>query len=110
MRRRYLGEAAGGVTQVENIWITLIESVLTFAGICVTVYFTNKRSNKKLEEKVDELVEHDKEQYLSILRLTIMSEEMPISERIVAGDKYVRKGGNGDVKKYYQKMLEEHTK
>ena len=98
------------MTQVENIWITLIESVLTFAGICVTVYFTNKRSNKKLEEKVDELVEHDKEQYLSILRLTIMSEEMPISERIVAGDKYVGKGGNGDVKKYYQKMLEEHTK
>ena len=98
------------MTQVENIWIALIESVLTFAGICVTVYFTNKRSNKKLEEKVDELVEHDKEQYLSILRLTIMSEGMPISERIVAGDKYVKRGGNGDVKQYYQNMLKEHTK
>ena len=59
---------------------------------------------------MDELVEHDKEQYLSILRLTIMSADMPISERIIAGDKYVKKGGNGDVKKYYQKMLEEHTK
>ena len=93
-----------------ELWIALIESLLTFAGICVTVYFTNKRSNKKLEEKVDELAEHDKEQYLSILRLTIMSEGMPISERIIAGDKYVKKGGNGDVKEYYQKMLEEHTK
>ena len=96
--------------QVENIWIALIEGVLTFAGICVTVYFTNKKASKKLEEKVDKLVEHDKEQYLSILRLTIMSEEMPISERIIAGDKYVKRGGNGEVKKYYQKMLEEHTK
>ena len=94
---------------MENVWITLIESVLTFAGICVTVYFTNKKSNKKLEEKVDELMKHDEEQYLSILRLTIMSEGMPISERIIAGDKYVKNGGNGDVKKYYQKMLEEHT-
>ena len=93
-----------------ELWIALIESLLTFAGICVTVYFTNKRSNKKLEEKVDELAEHDKEQYLSILRLTIMSEGMPISERIIAGDKYVKKGGNGDVKEYYQNMLEEHTK
>ena len=93
-----------------ELWIALIESLLTFAGICVTVYFTNKRSNKKLEEKVDELAEHDKEQYLSILRLTIMSEGMPISERIIAGDKYVKKGGNGDVKDYYQNMLEEHTK
>ena len=94
---------------MENVWIALIESVLTFAGICVTVYFTNKKSNKKLEAKVDELMKHDEEQYLSILRLTIMSEGMPISERIIAGDKYVKKGGNGDVKKYYQKMLEEHT-
>lgn len=95
---------------MENIWITLIESVLTFAGICVTVIVSNKKANKKLEEKVDKLVEHDEDQYLSILRLTVMSEEMPISERIIAGDKYVKKGGNGDVKKYYEKMLEEHTK
>ena len=95
---------------VENIWIALIESVLTFAGICVTVIVSNKKANKKLEQKVDRLVEHDEDQYLSILRLTIMSEEMPISERIIAGDKYVKKGGNGEVKKYYQKLLREHTK
>lgn len=95
---------------MERIWITLIESVLTFAGICVTVIVSNKKANAKLEKKVDKLVEHDEDQYLSILRLTIMSEDMPVSERIIAGDKYVKKGGNGEVKKYYQKMLAEHTK
>ena len=95
---------------MEAVWITLIESVLTFLGICVTVYFSNKKANAKLEAKVDKLVEHDEDQYMSILRLTIMNSEMPISERIIAGDKYVKKNGNGDVKKYYQKMLEEHTK
>ena len=94
----------------EEFWIALIESVLTFLGICVTVYFSNKKANAKLEAKVDKLVEHDEDQYMSILRLTIMNSEMPISERIIAGDKYVKKKGNGDVKKYYQKMLEEHTK
>lgn len=52
---------------MENIWITLIYCVLQFAGVCVTVYFSNKKSNKKLEEKVDKLVEHDEDQYLSIL-------------------------------------------
>ena len=95
---------------MESIWIAIIEGVLTFAGICVTVIVSNKKASKKLEEKVDRLVEHDEDQYLSILRLTIMSENMPISERIIAGDKYVKKGGNGDVKRYYQKMLDEHTK
>ena len=95
---------------MENVWITLVEGLLTFAGICVTVFVSNKRANKKLEEKVDRLVEHDEDQYLSILRLTIMSDEMPITERIIAGEKYVKKGGNGDVKRYYQNMLKEHTK
>ena len=94
---------------METIWITLIESILTFAGICVTVIVSNKKANAKLQEKVDMLLEHDQEQNLAILRLTIMSGDMPISERIIAGDKYVKKGGNGDVKQYYQKMLEEHT-
>ena len=106
-----MGEIAWiGVIPMENIWIALIESGLTFAGICVTVYFTNKKANAKLEKKVDTLVEHDREQYLSILRLTIMSEEMPVSERIIAGDKYIKAGGNGDVKKYYQQMIKDHTK
>ena len=94
---------------MENIWTTLIESALTFAGICVTVYFSNKKSNAKLEENVKTLMEHDREQYLSILRLTIMSEEIPVSERIIAGDKYIKAGGNGDVKNYYQQMIKDHT-
>ena len=95
---------------MENVWIALIESILTFAGVCLTVIVANKKANANLEAKVDRLVEHDEDQYLSILRLTIMSEDMPVSERIIAGDKYVKKGGNGDVKKYYQEMIAEHTK
>ena len=106
---RPAGCEGSGVIPMESIWIKLIEAGFTFLGICVTVYFSNKKSNKELEKKVDTLVEHDREQYLSILRLTIMSEEMPVSERIIAGDKYIRAGGNGDVKKYYQQMIKDHT-
>lgn len=95
---------------MENVWITLIDGLLTLAGVCITVFVANRKANAKLEEKVDKLVEHDEDQYLSLLRLTIMSEDMPVSERIIAGDKYVKKGGNGDVKKYYQQMIAEHTK
>jgi hypothetical protein len=95
---------------MENVWIALIEGVLTFLGIWVTVRSSQKKANQELLQKVNTLVEHDEDQYLSILRLTIVEENMPISERIIAGDKYIKKGGNGDVKKYYQKMLTEHTK
>lgn len=95
---------------METVWVALIEGVLTFLGIWVTVRSSQKKANAELLEKVNTLVEHDEDQYLSILRLTIVEENMPISERIIAGDKYIKKGGNGDVKKYYQKMLLEHTK
>lgn len=94
----------------------MIDGVLSVVGICITVIVANKKSAQrneermdKLEEKVDKIGEHSEEQYLSILRLTIMSENMPIAERIIAGKKYVDKGGNGEVKKYYQQMLDEHT-
>lgn len=95
---------------MENIWITLIQALGTLLGVWLTVYYSNKKSSKVLESKVDKLVEHDEDQYLSILRLTIMCEEMPISERIIAGRKYSDRGGNGEVKRYYENMLREHTK
>ena len=40
----------------------------------------------------------------SELRLTIMSEEMPMAERLIAGQKYVKLGGNGDVKKFLHQL------
>lgn len=94
----------------EAIVVALITGSLSLIGVCITVWATIRKANADLKRKVDTLVEHDEEQYLGILRLTVMSENMPISERLIAGQKYVKKGGNGDVKKYYQKLLEEHTK
>lgn len=63
----------------------------------------------KLLNEVKVLTKHDREQYLATLRLTTMSRDMPISERIIAGQKYIELGGNGDVKKYYEQLLKEHT-
>lgn len=62
-----------------------------------------------LLHEIKTLVDHDREQYIAILRLTIMSPDMPISERITAGRKYIKLGGNGDVKEYYEQLLKEHT-
>lgn len=57
-----------------------------------------------LDQKVNTLVEHDQSQYLAILRLTIVNECMPISERLLAGKKYIEKGGNGDVRALYEEL------
>ena len=58
----------------------------------------------EIDKKLDRMQQHQAEQYLSILRLTIMSEEMPMSERLIAGQKYVKLGGNGDVKAFSHQL------
>lgn len=63
-----------------------------------------------ISARTETIEKHDKEQYLGILRLTIMSEGMPISERLIAGEKYINASGNGAVKHYYQELVKNHTK
>ena len=58
----------------------------------------------EIDKKLGKMQEHQDEQYLAILRLTIMSEEMPMAERLIAGEKYKKMGGNGDVKKFLHQL------
>lgn len=68
-------------------------------GVCVALFRFIVKLNK-FNETLADLKTHSDENYMSLLRLTIMSNEMPIGERIVAGHKYLKNGGNGDVKKF----------
>lgn len=58
-------------------------------------------------EDIKDLKDHSHENYLGIKRLTVMSHDMPIGERIIAGNDYIKAGGNGEVKHYIEKEL--HT-
>lgn len=60
-----------------------------------------------IEKKVDKLTTHNDLQYLSLLRLTVMDSDMPMSERLIAGKEYLTRGGNGDVKKFYEHLESE---
>lgn len=88
----------------------IIVAVITAIAAVITVIIQTHQSNKRVEEAMKKIQRHDKEQYLAILRLTVMADYMPVSERIIAGKKYIDAGGNGDVKKYYETFLTEHTK
>ena len=57
-----------------------------------------------IEKKVDKLTEHNELQYLSLLRLTAMDSDMPMGERLIAGKEYLSRGGNGEVKKFYEDL------
>lgn len=88
------GSIAGAAIAI----VTLVAKAVK-AGKQAVTYFTSLKSS------VDTLVENDKHQYMAILRLTVMAENLPLSERIKAGEEYVAKSGNGDVKAYYETHL-----
>ena len=90
--------------------IGAISAIVVAVRKAIKPFTAAKDEITDISKNVETLIEHDHEQYLSILRLTLMSQEIPISERIIAGDKYIKAGGNGDCKHYYFELLKEHTK
>lgn len=59
------------------------------------------------DKRLAKLEEHGDLQYLSLLRLTVMDTDMPMSERLMAGQEYLDRGGNGDVKHFYERLKAE---
>lgn len=82
--------------------ISLFTALVGVVAFMVKVYKFIRAWEKWVEEKD----EHDKDNYMSIQQLKIMSPHMPLSERIKAGEKYINCGGNGEVKLIYNKLLQ----
>ena len=82
-----------------------LAAVLTALGVIGGVVLKFYRPIKSILETLARIDKHQTETYIATLRLTIMSEEMPLEERIAAGDKYIALGGNGAVKHKYEQLL-----
>lgn len=92
-------------------WLEWIIKIGAAGGVIITLWRVSVKLVHLLDEfksDIKELKDHSKENYLGIKRLTVMSHDMPLGERIVAGDEYIKAGGNGEVKKYIEDKL--HTK
>ncbi len=87
--------------------IVLIASLVTSITVILTAMVTAYKFIRKWDKWVKQKDEHDIEQYVQILRLVIMTPEMPLSERISAGDTYVNElKRNGAVKQKYNELLQ----
>ena len=87
-----------------------IIAIISLVGMVLVAVIQAIANSKAVGKRLEKIEEHSQKQYLAILRLTVMSEEMPISERIIAGKEYIDRGGNGDVKIFYKEFLSKHTK
>ena len=87
--------------------IIAVAAVISAATVVLTAIITAYRFIRKWDKWVKQKDKHDIEQYVQILRLVIMTPEMPLSERIAAGDTYVNElNRNGAVKQKYNELLQ----
>lgn len=85
-----------------------VVAIIALASKVVGAVKSAKSYFSDLKTNIDTLLEHDNTQYMAILRLTVMSDNIPLSERIAAGKEYLEHEGNGDVKHYYETVLKPH--
>ena len=87
--------------------VVITASAITSITVIVTAFVTAYKLIRKWDKWVKQKDKHDMEQYVQILRLVIMTPEMPLSERISAGDTYVNElHRNGAVKQKYNELLQ----
>lgn len=87
--------------------IIAVAAVLSAVSVVITAIITAYKLIRKWDKWVKQKDKHDIEQYVQILRLVIMTPEMPLSERISAGDTYVNElHRNGAVKQKYNELLQ----
>ncbi len=87
--------------------ILLVASVLSALGVIIATAIKVYKFIRKYEKWIEKKDKHDEEQRADILRIKIVMPEMPLSERIAAGDEYVNTlHQNGCVKQKYLELLQ----
>lgn len=82
----------------------IIGAVTGIVTFFVKIY-TGVRNIEKRFEDFEKNIATDS---MYIYKIAVLSEELPLVDRIHAGERYIAKGGNGIIKKKYEKLLKEY--
>lgn len=78
-----------------------ITAIGVIAGAVLKIHSVLNRLEKKFDDYDDML----KENTLHILKMALLSEDLPITDRINAGKRYLELGGNGYGKIVYNQLI-----
>lgn len=98
----YIGELAVLVG-----YLTVI--VGGIVGVCKGQKWFCKKFDH-IQDEIDKMRNYSHKNYVNTLKLTIMSEDIPLEERLDAGERYVSEGGNGSVKARYDMLKEKYRR
>ena len=94
--------------------LTIIASAITaVGGVLITCYKFVRNAEKRyeaIEHKFEHVNETLRVNTIHLLKIAVLDENLPLTDRIYAGEQYIKLGGNGFIKKKYEKLLEEYEK
>lgn len=89
--------------------ILVVASVVTALTAITAFLFKIYNFFRKLEIKYDEMNDLLKNNTIHLLKIAVLDDKLPLTDRINAGEQYIKLGGNGFIKKKYEKLLEEYA-
>ena len=90
-------------------YIIMIASIVTALTVISSTCFKVYKFFRNFEKKYDEMNDILKNNTLFILKIAVLDEQLPITDRLQAGELYMDLSGNGAVKKKYQELLKEYN-
>lgn len=92
---------------------TIVGSISTIIVGFSKLYKFIRNTEEKydmIDEKFDQLNETMRINTIHLLKIAVLDEGLPLTDRIHAGEEYLKLGGNGFVKKKYERLLEEYDR
>lgn len=77
----------------------IITAIITIVGFLGSIW--------KLFKKINSFQETLNYNTITTLKLVIINENIPLDERVLAGERYIALGGNGAIKKLVLKLTED---
>lgn len=88
--------------------ILIVASVVTALTAIAAFLLKIYKFFRTLEEKYDEMNDLLKNNTIHLLKIAVLDDKLPLTDRIHAGEQYICMGGNGAIKRIYEKLLDEY--
>lgn len=84
-----------------------IAGFITAIGVIIGAIIKIHKILSRMEDKFDEYDSILKENTMHILKMALLSDDLPITDRINAGKRYLELGGNGYGKIIYNQLIKQ---
>ena len=90
--------------------ITQIASFISAITVIGGFFYKLHTISRNFEKKHEEIQQTLRTNTIHVLKIAVLDPNLPLTDRIHAGEQYIAMGGNGTIKRIYESLLDEYEK